>query len=139
MYDVGSRPDPFKQRKGGVVEEGETLVILGIAIYRITVKQRRGVDQEGRRPVGLAIERFSSKGLPLPGDPKVVDGNLPKVFAFGLEVTRRDQKRVDANILEGFRERSGNISEPARFGIGHSFGGYDGDSHLSSAKRNGSR
>ena len=48
MYYVRSPADPLEQRQSGVVKKREPLVILGVAIDGVAVKERGCIDKKSR-------------------------------------------------------------------------------------------
>ena len=130
MDDVRRRADMPEQDERGVVEKGKTLVVLGVSVDGIAVKVRGRVDQKGRRAVGFAVKGFGVIGPPAPVDRQVVDGRIPEILALGLEVAGSDQHRVDTDLLEGLRQRPGDVTQTTRFRIWDRFRGQYGYSHV---------
>jgi hypothetical protein len=115
MNDVGRRAEPFDQFERGMVKKSESLVVFRVAVDRIAVKKRRRVNQKRRRTVGFRIEGFCLIACAAPINPKVVNRRMPQIFALGLQVAGRDQKRIFADRTQSLRQRARDIAQTACF------------------------
>src|SRR5215468_10641888 len=109
-----------------MIEESESLIVFAITVDGITVKKRRRIDQKCGRTIRLAVKGLCVIGSAAPIDVKVVDRRIPKIFCFRLPITRCDEKRVNADPFQSFRESSGDISKSAGLGVWNRFGRDNG-------------
>ena len=105
-----------------MIEERETFVVFAIAVDRVAMKIGWSIDQKCRRAVRFAVKSFRVVSAAGPVDLEIIDRDIPKILALCLQVARRDEERVDADILQRFRQRSGDVSEASGLGIRNSFG-----------------
>jgi hypothetical protein len=102
-------------------KERVSLVVIPITVDRRARKIPVLFDQKNRCARGFAIPDTDRDLSPLPINRNILEGNMLKMFSVYLFVKRKNQESIDAVPVKRFRQRAGDVSQPARLCEGHSF------------------
>src|SRR5678816_3231398 len=109
VYDVGLESQMLEQCERGAREESETNVVVTEAVDCRTCEELRCVEQVSRRARGIAEQKANLVNFAAPLDAHVLNGAAIQQRAINLLVKRKDELRIDIEILQRFRQSTGDV------------------------------